>query len=73
MTELQVDESTAAYVRARARSAGVTEREWLARHFRAAALRDAAAAHAAWYAERPGLLEDEILHAQTANTEADVA
>lgn len=73
MSELQVDESTAAYVRSQARRAGISESAWLAQHFRDVALRESAAAHANWYDGRPGVLEDEVLHAQTAYDETDAA
>ena len=73
MTELQVDEGTAAYVRAQARHGGVTESESLARHVRDAGLRQAAQFHAEWYAQRPGLLEDEVMAVHGAFEDADGA
>lgn len=52
---------------------GVSESEWLARHFRDAALGESADALAVWYAQRPGLLEDEAHEAEAAAAEADAA
>ncbi len=73
MTELQADELTAAYVREQAQRSGVSESKWLARHFRDAALGESADALAVWYAQRPGVLEDEAHEAEAAAAEADAA
>lgn len=73
MSELQADELTAAYVRARAERDGVTESAWLARHFRDAALGESVDALNGWYAQRPGLLEQEVREAEAATAEVDAA
>lgn len=56
-----------------AQRSGVSESKWLARHFRDAALGESADALAVWYAQRPGLLEDEAHEAEAAAAEADAA
>jgi len=73
MSELQADEPTVAFVREQAQRSGVSESEWLARHFRDVALAEAVDALAGWYAERPGLLEHEVREAEAAAAEADAA